>query len=65
MSGGDKPDNSKQIAELERQKKEAQDNADKIAKQNLNETNAKRRRQRGKSLLIETSEFGVQDKLGK
>lgn len=63
--GGSAPDNSAQIAELERQKKAAQENADRLATANLEETNANRRRQRGKSMLTATSEFGVQDPLGK
>ena len=62
--GGSAPDNSAQMAELERQKKVSQENADRLASQNLADTNAQRRKQRGKSLLTATSEFGVQDKLG-
>lgn len=66
MGGGPKaPDNSAQLAELERQRKQAQDAADAAAQSNLDETNARRRRQYGKSLLIGTSEFGLSDKLGK
>lgn len=63
--GGSAPDNSAQIAELDRQKKAAQENADRLATANLEDVNAGRRRQRGKSMLTATSEFGVQDKLGK
>lgn len=63
--GGKAPDNSAQIAEMERQTKAAQENADRLAEANLAETSAQRRRQRGKSMLTATSEFGVQDKLGK
>lgn len=59
------PDNSAQIKELERQRKEAQNAADQFAQENLDEANARRRRKRGRSLLIATSEFGVKDKLGK
>lgn len=62
--GGSAPDNSAQLAELDRQKKAAQENADRLASANLDETNATRRKQRGKSLLTATSEFGVQDALG-
>lgn len=62
--GGKAPDNSAQIAELERQKTVAQENANRLADQNLADVNAQRRRQRGKSLLTATSEFGVKDKLG-
>lgn len=66
MGGGPKaPDNSAQLAELERQRKQAEATADKLAQDNLDETNARRRRQYGKSLLIGTSEFGTSDKLGK
>lgn len=65
MGGGPKaPDNSAQLAELERQKKEAQNNADRLAQDNLDATNAQRRRQRGQSLLLGTSEMGVQNKIG-
>lgn len=64
MGGSAKaPDNSNEMAELERQRKSAQENADRLADQNLAETNAQRRRQRGKSLLIGTSETGT-DSLG-
>lgn len=62
--GGSAPDNSAQIAELERQKKAAQENSDRLATATLDETNAQRRKQRGKSLLTATSEFGVTDALG-
>ncbi len=59
------PDNTAQLAELERQRKQAQDSADQTAQQNLDDTNAMRRRKLGKSLLIATSEFGTTDKMGK
>jgi len=65
MGGGGKvPDNSAQLAELEKQKQQAQDNADRLAQDNLDATNAQRRRQRGLSLLIGTSDLGVQNKIG-
>lgn len=63
--GGSAPDNSAQIAELERQKTAAQENADRLADQSLADVNAKRRQQRGKSMLTATTEFGVQNALGK
>lgn len=63
--GSSAPDNSAQEAELRRQREEAQANADRLADQRLEETNARRRRQRGKSLLTATSEFGVESNLGK
>lgn len=61
--GGKAPDNTAQVKELERQQKAAQENADRLAAQGLDETNAARRQKRGKSLLTATSEFGV-DPLG-
>lgn len=65
MGGGPKAqDNSAQLAELEKQKKQAQENADRLAQDNLDATNALRRRQRGQSLLIATSQFGTQTKVG-
>ncbi len=57
------PDTSKQEAELKRQRDEAQRNADQLAKNNLDEVNARRRRSQGLNLLIGTSEFGT--KLGR
>jgi hypothetical protein len=62
--GGKKPDNSEQMAELKRQREEADAAAQRLAEQNLSEVNARRQRRRGKSLLIGTSELGVSDKLG-
>lgn len=65
MGGGPKAqDNSAQLAELEKQKKQAQENADRLAQDSLDATNALRRRQRGQSLLIATSEMGVKNKIG-
>lgn len=63
--GGSAPDNSAQLAELERQKKAAQENSDRLAAANLDEVNAQRRRQRGKGVLTATSEFGTGSPLGK
>lgn len=59
------PDNTAQLAELERQKKAAQENADRLAAANLEDVNATRRRARGKSVLTATSEFGTGAPLGK
>lgn len=59
------PDNSAAIEAAEKREREAQENADRLARESLNETNARRRQRRGKSLLIATSEMGVQESLGK
>lgn len=57
------PDTSQQEAELKRQRDAAQANADRLAKENLDEVNTRRRRSAGLNSLISTSEFGT--KLGK
>lgn len=59
MKGGKAPDNSAQIAELNRQKEESQKTADRLAQANLDAAAAQRRQKRGKSLLTATSEFGT------
>lgn len=62
MGGQKKPDTSAQDAELKRQRDAAQANADRLAKENLDEVNTRRRRTSGLNTLIATSEFGT--KLG-
>lgn len=64
--GGKAPDNSAQIAELEKQKVAAEENSNRIADKNLQNVNDTRRQKRGKGMLIATGEFGTAtDKLGK
>lgn len=57
--GGGKPDTSAQEAELARQQREAQDRADKLARDQQEEQAAFRRRRRGRRSLIATSESGT------
>lgn len=65
MGGQKAPDNSAQLAELAKQKAQADAAAESVAQQNLDSTNAMRRRKRGQSLLTATNgELGTQTQIG-